>query len=423
MPPATFTQIARRGQGASSAAARHANYTQGKGFDSIHEMQSSPERRPFESSAAGRARPFGKSARALALAAALVLGGVGCSPDGAVAEHSERRVTVEVMRVEPELLVDVAVFSGQLDAEHSVVVQPEIAGIIESIDFEQGQYVEKGAGLFTLRSREQAAKLREAEANRDLARSRWNRAKQLVSRDASSLAQRDEAQAEFEIARARVDLARLELDRTRIRAPFDGAVGQRLVDIGERVEQDTELVGVDAIDRLQLTFGITDEGLSLARVGMKVYARVRPYPGEKFEGEVFFVSPTLDPRNRRIWIKAWIPNQDRRLRPGLFANVDLELRRIENALTVPESAVSVDRRGPYVWQIDAEGAASRMPVELGLREGGVVEVVRGLRAGVSVVTAGAHKVSEGAVVQAAAEPLVGRAPGAPSGESPPGEGT
>jgi len=386
-------------------------------------MQDAPQLRPFESSAAGCARPLGRCAPALAFAAALALAGAGCGPDGAGAQHAERRITVEVMRVEPQLLVDVAVFSGQLDAEHSVMVQPEIAGIIDSIDFEQGQYVEQGSVLFTLRSREQVAKLREAEANRDLARSRWNRAKQLVSRDASSVAARDEAHAEFEMAQARVDLARLELDRTRIRAPFDGAVGERLVDIGERVEQDTELVGVDAIDRLQLTFGITDEGLSLARVGMKVYARVRPYPGEKFEGEVFFVSPTLDPRNRRIWIKAWIPNGDRRLRPGLFANVDLELRRIEDALVVPESAVSVDRRGSYVWQIDEEGVASRRPVELGLREGGVVEVVRGLRAGASVVTAGAHKVSEGVKVQAAAEPLVGRAPGTPPEASPPGEDT
>ena len=79
-------------------------------------------------------------------------------------------------------------------------------------------------------------------------------------------------------------------------------------------------------------------------------------------------------------------------------------------------------RRRVTW-IDAEGVASRLPVELGLREGGVVEVVSGLRAGVSVVTAGAHKVSEGAKVQATAEPLVGRAPGAPTEGSPPGEGT
>ncbi|HEY5658545.1 MAG TPA: efflux RND transporter periplasmic adaptor subunit [Myxococcota bacterium] len=378
-------------------------------------------------------RRFGSSAEALlrrpwrcvlvlaALVLPLALG--GCRPDGAAAERSAPPVTVEVMRIEPELLVDVAVFTGQLEAEHSVVIQPEIEGIVESIDFEQGQYVGKGAVLFTLRSREQAAKLREAEANRELARSRWNRAKQLVSRDASSLAARDEALAEFEIAQARVDLARLELDRTRIRAPFDGAVGERLVDIGQRVEQSTELARVDAIDRLQLEFGITDEGLSFARPGMKVYARVRPYPEEKFEGEVFFVSPTLDPRNRRIWIKAWIANADHRLRPGLFANVDLELRRIENALAVPESAVSVDRQGPYVWQVDGEGVATRRAVELGLREGGLVEVVRGLTAGASVVSAGAHKVVEGEKVQAAAAPLVGRASDAPSEASPAGEGT
>ncbi|MDH3519514.1 MAG: efflux RND transporter periplasmic adaptor subunit [Myxococcales bacterium] len=362
-------------------------------------------------------------ARTLGCGLALALPALACGSEDAGPAASAPPVVVEVMRVDPQPLVDVAVFSGQLESDHSVMVKPEIEGMVASIEFEEGQSVEADAVLFTLRSAEQIARLREAEATRDLARTRWDRAKQLVSRDASSLAARDVARAELEIAEARVDLARLELERTRIRAPFDGVLGRRLVDLGARVEQDTELVRVDAVERLQLTFGIPDEGLSLVRVGMPVRARVRPYPEETFAGEVFFVSPTLDPRNRRIWIKAWIPNAEGRLRPGLFANVDLELRRIESALVVPESAVAVDRLGPYVWRVDAEGVATRQPVELGLREGGVVEVVRGLRAGTSVVTAGAHKVSEGATVQASTEPLVVRAPSAPPEASAAGEGT
>lgn len=366
--------------------------------------------------------PSRSAASRAVLASWLAVGlAVACVPD---AEQPEQRaVTVEVMRIEPEMLVDLAVYSGQLDAEHSVTVKPELDGIVASIDFEQGQEVTAGDVLFTLRSREQAARLREAEANRNLARERWNRAKQLVSRDASSLAARDVAQAELEIAEARVELARLQLDRTRIRAPFDGVVGRRFVDIGARVDQDTELVRVDAIERLELNFGISDEGLSLARVGMKAHARVRAYPGERFSGEVFFVSPTLDPRNRRIWVKAWIPNEDHRLRPGLFANVELELRRIENAIVVPESAVGVDRRGPFVWKVDAEQRATRLPIETGLRERGVVEVVQGLAAGTEIVTAGVHKVSEGSPVEVSVDPLVGRAGQTPPEGSLIGEGT
>jgi membrane fusion protein (multidrug efflux system) len=365
--------------------------------------------------------------RRLAAVAAAALAGLaalpGCGNSGDATEPEEKPVRVEVMRIDPGPLVDVAVFSGQLDAEHSVVIQPEIDGIVESIDFVQGQHVEAGAILFHLRSREQQALLREAEANRNLARERWERAEQLLSREASSLEQRDVARAEYEIAEARVEIARLELDRTRIRAPFRGVVGERRVDIGSRVEKKTALVRIDAIDRLQVTFGISDEGLPHARAGMKVQAWVRPYPGEKFPGEVFYVAPTLDPRNRRIFVKAWIENRDHRLAPGLFANVDLEVRRVESAMVVPESAVALDDQGPYVWKVDDEQRVSRLPVEIGLRERGIVEVVQGLPPGTRVVSAGTHKVSEGSRVEISSDPLVERARSTPPEGALIGEGT
>lgn len=333
----------------------------------------------------------------------------GCGADGADAMRERKPETVEVITVERDLLVDVAVFSGQIDAERSVMLRPEINGVIESIEFEQGQDVKEGDLLFRLRSGEEEARLREARANRDLARQRRDRAAQLVTRDATSLAARDAAQAEFEAAAARVQLAEVELERTRIRAPFDGVVGMRLVDVGARVEEESQLVQIDAIDRVQATFAISDEGLPFARPGLKVQVWVRPYPGEKFPGEVYFVSPTLDPRNRRILARAWIDNADHRLRPGLFANVDLEIRRVENAVVVPESAIAIDRKGPHVWKIDESNRAVRLPVEIGLRERGVVEVTQGLQPGTQIVSAGTHKVSEGKEVQIAENPLVGRA--------------
>jgi membrane fusion protein (multidrug efflux system) len=355
------------------------------------------------------------------LAAAAV--SLTCGDSGDASMASEKPVRVEVMSISPAPFVDVAVFSGQLDAEHSVVIQPEIEGIVESIDFVQGQDVEKGAVLVTLRSREQEALLREAEANRNLARERWDRSEQLLSREASSIEQRDVAKAEYEIAEARVEIARLALDRTRIRAPFKGVVGERRVDIGSRVEQETELVRLDAVDRLQVTFGISDEGLPHAKPGMKVEAWVRPYPGEKFPGEVFYVAPTLDPRNRRIFVKAWIDNRDHRLAPGLFANVDLEVRRVAQAMVVPESAIALDDQGPYVWKVDDDDRVARLPVEIGVRERGIVEILQGLPAGTRIVSAGTHKVSEGMRVEISTEPLVERARTTPPEGALIGEGT
>jgi membrane fusion protein (multidrug efflux system) len=364
-----------------------------------------------------------RAARGLAtwLVAALAAA-VACG-SGEASGPPARPIVVEALRVARGPLVDVAVFSGELAAEQSVALQPEVQGVVESVAFEQGQGVKKGDVLFRLRNDEQKAKLREAVATRDLAHERWKRSQQLLTRDASSQAQADVAKAEYEIASARVELAQIELAHTEIRAPFDGVVGLRLVDPGARVNKGKELVRIDAVDRLQVTFAISDEGLPFARVGMKVNAWVRPYPGEKFSGEVFFVSPSLDPRNRRILVKAWIDNRERRLAPGLFANVDLEIRRVEDALVIPESAVAIDQRGPYVWVIDSSRMASRRPIEVGLRERGVVEVLHGLEEGAEIVTAGTHKVVEGMPVQISDNPLVGRARGTEPEGSLIGEGT
>jgi membrane fusion protein (multidrug efflux system) len=359
-------------------------------------------------------RPRRTFAAALALAA---LGLPGCGEGDGGKSFERPPPVVEVVEVESEPLTDVATFSGQLDAEYSVLIRPEIEGMVRSVEFDQGHTVEQGDVLFRLDAREQAARLREAEANRDLMRQRWNRAQQLLTRDASSAAQADVAKAEYEIAQARVDLARLELDRTEIRAPFDGVLGLRLVDVGARVDDETDLVRIDAVDRLQVTFAITDVALPFARTGMKVEAWVRPYPGVRFPGEVFFVSPSLDPRNRRILVKAWIDNADRRLAPGLFANVDLQIRQLPSALVVPESAVAIDQRGSYVWVIEDDLSASRRPIETGLRERGVVEVVEGLAPGLRIVSAGTHKVVEGDKVRISEEPL-GRV-----SEAPPPEGS
>jgi membrane fusion protein (multidrug efflux system) len=337
------------------------------------------------------------------LFSALAVGASACGPagEGSGPDGEKPPITVELLTVEPQLLRDTATFSGQLDAEYSVELKAETSGVIAELNFEEGQTVKKGALLFQLRDEEQTARLSEAVANRDLAVEVWERTQQLVSRDAASAAQKDRAAAELAVARARVDLAKLALARTRITAPFDGVVGARYVAPGDRITDKKALVRIDSIDRLQLSFAISEQGVAFARTGVKLALRVRPYPDEVFAGEVFFVSPSLDPATRRMILKAWVPNADRRLRPGLFANVDLEIAQRENAMLIPESAVVFDREGSYVWRVRDE-VATRVPVEIGLRKHGRVEVTLGLAAGDTIVSAGTHKVIEGRKLRAAA---------------------
>jgi membrane fusion protein (multidrug efflux system) len=375
--------------------------------------------------AARLAKPLGHRASAcLGGALAALVFGAGCGPDGAEAlpEHEEATV-VELTRVEAGLLRDTSTFGGQLEPENSVLLKPETDGVVESIAFAEGQRVVTGQELVRLRDREQIARLQEAKAMLSLAREVHERTRRLLSRNAASAAQRDEAAAELEVASARVALAQLAFDRTRILAPFDGVAGARLVSPGDRVTDETPLVGISAVDRLQVIFALSEHAVPYARPGVRVEVMVAPYPGERFPGEVFYVSPTLDPASRRLIMKAWVPNQDGRLAAGLFAEVDLEIGRRENAIVVPESAIVFDRQGTYVWRVGEDSVAERAPVETGLRSEGRVEVTLGLQPGDVIVSAGTHKVKEGRLLRAAESSATGQALRDASGARAGGEGT
>jgi membrane fusion protein (multidrug efflux system) len=302
-------------------------------------------------------------------------------------------LVVEATRVEPRSFSERLEIVGQIAAAESVVIQPEIAGVIQSVEFEEGQRASQGDVLFVLRSEEQRAALRAAQAERLVAQDVFDRTEALSKVQVSAAAELTAARARVEGAAAQVDMARVNLARTRIRAPFDGALGARYVSPGARVDSDTELVWLDATDRLKLEFSLPESAISLAEPGLAVSALVAAYPGEGFPGEVYFVSPALDESTRRLDLKAWIPNPDGRLRPGMFARVELEVERIEQALLVPESAIAYDLAGAFVWRVSGESRAERVSVRLGPRQNGYVVVESGIAVGDTVVTSGTHKVS------------------------------
>jgi len=288
---------------------------------------------------------------------------------------------------------------GQLAAAESVVIRPEVSGIVESIEFQEGQQVAEGDTLFVLRSEEQRAALREAEANRVLAADVFERTEKLSKVKVSAVSELTQARAGVAAAEAVVDLARVNLDRTRVRAPFDGALGARTVSPGDWVDSDVALVQIDAVDRLQLQFSLPENAIALAETGLEVTARVVAYSDEGFSGVVYFISPALDQDSRRLALKAWVPNAEGRLRPGMFARVELEVERTEQAVVIPESSIASDATGSYVWRVNSESLAERASVELGTRRDGQVVIVSGLAAGDTIVTSGSHKVFEGGGVQ------------------------
>ena len=322
-----------------------------------------------------------------------------CSPEPPAVLDEIPPSVVEAARVVPQPFSEQIEVVGQLEAAESVLIRSEISGVVQSISFEEGSDVAKGHVLFVLDSREQQAALRHAEASLVLAADVYRRTLKLSKVNISAASELTQARAGVDIAKAAVDLAKVARDRTRIRAPFDGALGARLVSPGDRIDPDFPLVQIDAVKRLQLHFSLPEHATSLARKGASVVARVGADPGESFQAEVYFVSPTLEPSSRRLALKAWVPNEDRRLRPGMFARVMLELSRSEDALLVAESSVAYDTRGAYVWRVSADNVAERVGVDVGPRREGRVLIRSGLAAGDTIVTSGTHRLYAGASVE------------------------
>ncbi len=327
--------------------------------------------------------------------------------------------TVEIERIEPALLRNVATIPGQLEAELTVQLTAESEGVLESIEFAEGATVEAGQVLFRLRDDEERARLGEARAQLALAEAVYRRTKLLVDRQVASEAELERVRAERDVAAARARSMEVELDRMTLKAPFDGVMGALHVAPGDRLREETLLTRIDALDRLQLLFTLPESAVGLVRTGSPVEIRVAPYPGERFPGTIYFVSPTLDAEARRLLVKAWVPNPDHRLRPGLFAEIEAEIERKPEALLVPESALVYGLEGTSVWRLDAEDRAHRVPVDLGIRQEGRVEIRRGLDPGDRIVSAGVHKVQPGAVVRAMEPPpAAGTAPVAADPDGP-----
>jgi membrane fusion protein (multidrug efflux system) len=241
----------------------------------------------------------------------------------AAAQEGPAATVVEAATVEVGRVVDAMTVTGTMRSDEDAIISAEITGRVSGVHFTEGQPVEQGALLFTLDDAIYRAELATAEANLELSRRNSERAVELLQRNAGTERARDEAQAQLAINEAEVNLARTRLEKTRITAPFDGVVGLRQVSVGEYVTPGQDLVNLEDIDPIKVDFRVPERFLSAVQVGQPIEAKVEAWPDRTFEGEVYAIDPQVDAGGRSIAIRATIDNEERLLRPGLFATVRL----------------------------------------------------------------------------------------------------
>lgn len=305
-------------------------------------------------------------------------------------------IGVEVANVEVVKLTQTVSAVGTLSSENAVIIRPEISGRISVVNFKEGSAVKAGDTLIELDSAIASAELEQAQAQLRLASSQHSRASQLSNKGFVSGQARDESASQLKVSQASVALATAHLAKTVIKAPFDGLVGLRTVSVGDYVSPGQDIVPLESMDPLNVDFRVPEQFLAHAKVGASVVVSFDALPEETREGKVSAVSPKVDEGGRSILLRAKVPNQDYRLRPGMFARVRLQFAD-KPALMVPETAIAPEGDANYVYRLDTN-KVSKTDVVLGLRRDGRVEIVHGLNEGDIVLVSGLQKVFEGAEV-------------------------
>lgn len=324
---------------------------------------------------------------------------------GRGAWDSAAKVVTQV--VERQHIVDEIEALGTAGANESVEIRPRISSLIERVFFEEGQVVEAGDVLIRLENSEIVAGLALAQASLSESRSLYNRSKSLADTQAISASNLEELLAQVRVDEAQVEAARARLDNTVIRAPFSGRIGLRRVSPGSFVSTSTVITTLDDVSKIKLDFTVPEAFITVLVEGMSITAHSLVYPDLVFEGVVASIDTRLDPVARAVQVRAVIPNEDGRLKPGMFMSVDLKRDRGE-VVVAPEQAIVPEGNNQYVFVV-ADGIAERRRVELGRRIPGYVVIDAGLEAGERIITSGTHKVRDGSAVEAPAPTTAGTA--------------
>lgn len=287
---------------------------------------------------------------------------------------------------------------GSLRSDESITMSPEIDGRLSEIRVKEGEKVKAGTVVAVLDQSVYLAEIAQIEASLALSRANFQRATELLQRNAGTVRARDEAQAALRQDEASLALAKAQLEKTRIVAPFDGVLGLRRVSLGQYLQAGTEVINLEAIDPLKVDFRVPELYFPVVRVGQEISISVDALPGESFAGTVYAIDPQVDVGGRSIVIRARVPNPDERLRPGLFVRVSLVYDAREAAVLVPEQAIVPIGGKKFVYRL-IDGRVVQTEVVLGERVGTRVEIRSGVAAGELVVTAGQLRIDDGDAVR------------------------
>lgn len=301
---------------------------------------------------------------------------------------------VDVDTARRQSVVDAVRATGRIEAVNAIELRPDEQGRVTQLLFREGQSVAAGTPLVKIDDAMLKAQSERAKADRDLATQQLERVRRLRAQNAASPADLERVEAAARSADASLALLELQIERSTVRAPFGGAIGQRFVSVGDYVTPATRLLTLQTVNPQRAVIEVPERYAILLRRGQIVEFTVASQEGRTHRARVDFIDPVVQTEGRTILVKASAPNPGGQLKPGMFIEARLATATRANAIVVPEDAVQPLRSANVVWAV-VDGKASRRVVTLGVRQAGLVEVVSGVQAGETVVVGGLERMGEG----------------------------
>lgn len=307
-------------------------------------------------------------------------------------------VPVAVATVTRLPFVDNLTAVGTALANEAVTITASVTEKVTAIRFQEGARVEAGDILLELTREEEDARLRELTARLNEAKRQQDRIEELVRRGNASDARRDEVRMESASLVAQIEAVEAQIKDRVIRAPFAGVVGVRRISPGALVEPGTAVVTLDDVSVIKVDFSVPETFLAGLAAGQDLSASAAAYPGETFTGRVTIIGTRVDPVTRAVAVRAEIPNEDGRLKPGMLLTVEVVKSR-DPALIIPEESLVPLGDRQFVFVVTEEGKTRRTEVTIGRRRPGSAEVLDGLTEGDRVITDGTIRVRDGSAVR------------------------
>ena len=320
--------------------------------------------------------------------------------------------SVNIATAKSETIPNLLTAVGDLAAVHQVNVTSDVNGRITDILFTAGASVKEGTPLVQLFDGPEQGDLANFKAQQRVAQISLDRAKQLAERQVGPQATVDTAQAAFDQASASIAKTEAIISQKLVRAPFDGELGVRKVEVGQYLTAGTQIVSLTDLSVLYANFTVTEKDFAQLKVGQIVRIAVDAYPGRTFEGKITTIEPQIATETRNIRVQATMQNPDKILKPGMFATTTVVLPDKPPVITVPETAVDYTLYGDSVYLLsekkEEDGKTSltvtRTFVQTGKRVEGRAEILKGLKDGDRVVAVGQLKLQSGSAVTISNDP-------------------